>query len=418
MTHPDQNHLPELMRLPTPPVLLPLPVNPVAGELRRTITNHGPAEPQQASQAQGRGPAALVNGADAAVHDGVFLPRCSSGATTPFVRQERDFLTPDVAFFHWSNGRLTRHRGGRRRKPPSPAAVDYVLTNYDHLLSTRYRGEPRFWQLLFDTWPERLPARAHLHPAHPAAGGSVPVRRAEEDEARKEKGDHPREPTGLFRALIGDWRHNNRDIIIFLVIMLMLSLFIPKAMGESTDGTDGLKTKEREFRAFDCSRPINLTTLTQARRKGCSLQAPKVSQTQKTYRIVQEVQRVRFNVYMCQARRSRVAFHCYYDAVISYHAFPMVREWFMNRLYPITPKECLKMWNEEQFVAPYRPAGDHVYNLNLPGRTYVTNVAWGDLYYHTESLAALDGTLGNWRPLISGEVGWLEILITTTSTMK
>ena len=165
------------------------------------------------------------------------------------------------------------------------------------------------------------------------------------------------------------------------MICLLLSL-LPRALGSEEAGTDGLKTREKEFRAFDCSKPANLTTLTQARHKGCHLQEPQVSQAEKTYRVVQEVQRIRFNVYLCKARRSRVAFHCYYDAVISYHAFPMVREWFMNRLYPIPVKDCGAMWRDEEFIGPYRPEKDHRYKLNTPGRTYVTNVAWGDMYYH------------------------------------
>ena len=256
---------------------------------------------------------------------------------------------------------------GGHRFPPTSAAVEEALLVHERVLRSHYRCEPAFWQLLFDTTAANICT-------HTTTGRNPAICPAEAGTQEAAGGPSARR-NGQIR--LSEAVPALKEILIILVLVLVSASLIPR-IGATTDG---LKEREREFRAFDCSRPINLTTLTQSRSKTCQLPTPEVKQTSKTFRLVQEVQRVRFKVKGCRARRSRVAYHCYYDDVISYHVFPLIREWFFNRLYPILILECDQMWKQKKFIGPYRPKGDHTYTLNTPGRTHLTNPVWGDIYY-------------------------------------
>ena len=146
-----------------------------------------------------------------------------------------------------------------------------------------------------------------------------------------------------------------------------------------------LSEKEREFIAYDCSNPANLTTVVAAPRIECKRPVPETKEEMKTYRIVQKALHAQFPIKICKAKFSRMAWQCYWDAMISYHTFPLIREMQFNQYYPILATTCKQMWNNRRFNDPYR-GGDRSYPLQVPGRNNLvvnpTGAIWYDEYWN------------------------------------
>ena len=140
-----------------------------------------------------------------------------------------------------------------------------------------------------------------------------------------------------------------------------------------------VRPEDREFRAYDCSQPANLSTLVAKPRAECVIAEPQVDDREAVYRVLQRAQNMQIILRRCKARRSRTAFHCSWahnGGHMRWHwsQNPITPEWKFYEEYAITPHECRVLWKENRFADPYH--GSRFYPVKVPGRSYVvTNPA-------------------------------------------
>ena len=130
---------------------------------------------------------------------------------------------------------------------------------------------------------------------------------------------------------------------------------------------------DKEFEAYDCSEPLNLTTVITPPRLKCDPPDPHVPSKAKTYRILQRAKSINVKLKRCAATRSRTAFQCSAAAKPPFSwlhvAMPMGAEWKFEEQLLLTQSECWTAWNEQRYHDTYDSSRS--YHLAVPGKQTV-----------------------------------------------
>ena len=109
--------------------------------------------------------------------------------------------------------------------------------------------------------------------------------------------------------------------------------------------------EELRFEAYDCTSPSNLTAVSVEEQGECHAKRLAGRQShKKQYRLLQLARRHRFEVYECQATRSREAFVCGNYG----HSTIVPDEQFYDQPYTLTPDECKKAMEQRLFDTPHK----------------------------------------------------------------
>ena len=149
----------------------------------------------------------------------------------------------------------------------------------------------------------------------------------------------------------------------------------------------GVSELDREFRAYDCSAPINLTAMVASPVRDCKTEAVEVETTKKTYRVLQEARYTKMKLKRCRATVSRMVGQC--GAAASYQGLAhwlytqinMDADWRFNEEYWLTLGQCQTLW-DGKFRDPMHL--EREYRINVPGRTKVILNTAGTNHYVTE----------------------------------
>ena len=160
--------------------------------------------------------------------------------------------------------------------------------------------------------------------------------------------------------------------VALLALMLMTKWRVVGAE-ETKEKLLSIKEGDREFVAYDCSAPLNLTTVTPAIKTDCLLPTPQVKVKPIRYRVVQEAKYTKIKLFRCSATVSRIAVHCTWEHRHGYLSWMykqmlLDEEWKFKEKKTLTIEECRKLWKGE-YVDPYHT--DRKYKVKVPGSSTV-----------------------------------------------
>ncbi len=147
----------------------------------------------------------------------------------------------------------------------------------------------------------------------------------------------------------------------------------------------GLDEERLLFTAYDCSQPVNLTTIATRTSTTCRTPNPEPPTRQVEYALLQRAEVTRFPLRKCRMRRSRVAYVC----ANAGHTTLVPEEWIFDREEVISGKECLRTWQNQAFDAypkhrtahqKYYPDVAHAQKVKVNSTTYLVHPYKGHTY--------------------------------------
>ena len=140
----------------------------------------------------------------------------------------------------------------------------------------------------------------------------------------------------------------------------------PHRTARATMETDALL-----FNAYDCSMPVDVTSLTTRAAPICKAGKPTTTMPTRQYSVLQHVPYIRFPVTRCRMVRTQIWHHCGMHS----HSAIMPLEWTVEQEVYVSPQECQTAWDNKQ-IEFRTTKGTVTHALRLNDTTYLrTEVA-------------------------------------------
>ena len=137
-----------------------------------------------------------------------------------------------------------------------------------------------------------------------------------------------------------------------------------------------LETDALIFRAYDCSTPLEVTSLTTKAAPSCDHETTEPSPAARKYSLLQRAPHIRFPVTRCQVVRTQIWHHCGMHS----HSAIMPLEWTIEEEVHVAPEECRTAWETKKMKIRTKTGKQVSHTLRLNGTSYLRTSLAGQTY--------------------------------------
>ena len=150
-----------------------------------------------------------------------------------------------------------------------------------------------------------------------------------------------------------------------------------------------LETEALIFSAYDCSTPVEVTTLTSEPPPACDPELEEPTPAPKKYSLLQRVATTRFPVKRCSIVKSRMWHHCGMHS----HSALAPMEWRFEAHAPIKKYQCQFMWDHKSVRMSTKGGQYHAHDIQLNKTNYLRTPLAGNV----DSALNCEGAEVEWK---------------------